>query len=224
MSTEKNNQASQDGFPDDSELPMAQDISDEDLARADLYGLLASLFYQAPTNDLLHRIAASAAYGNGQSAPQEADLTIAWQGLVDLAAQSNEKDWKSEYEEYFIGVGKPDIFLYGSYYLTGFLNEKPLVQLRHDLAAIGISGSESITETEDHIATLCEVMRYLIAGEDLGVSNLTQQKKFFNEHIRPWAELLFDAVQQKEEITHYQAVVSLAKAFFAIEGQAFDML
>lgn len=224
MSTEKNNQASQGSFADDSELPMAREMMYEDLARADLYGLLASLFYQAPTNDLLHRIAASAAYGNGQSAPQEADLTIAWQDLVHLAAQSNEKDWKSEYEEYFIGVGKQEIFLYGSYYLTGFLNEKPLVELRRDLAALGIAGSESITETEDHIATLCEVMRYLIAGEDLSISNLTQQKKFFNEHIRTWVELLFDAVRQKEDVTHYQAVVALAKAFFAAEGQAFDMI
>lgn len=223
MSTENEQEKLQQSSSEDV-LPMAADISEEDLARADLYGLLASLFFQPPTNDLLHRIAASAAYGNGQDAPQEADLTMAWKGLVDLAAQTSEKDWKTEYEEYFIGVGKQEVFLYGSYYLTGFLNEKPLVQLRDDLAELGISGADSITETEDHIATLCEVMRYLIAGEDLGVSNLTQQKKFFNDHIRPWADRLFDAVQQKQEIKHYQVVVDLARAFFAMEGQAFDML
>lgn len=223
MSTENEKQKIDQSSTDDV-LPMAQEISDEDLARADLYGLLASLFFQPPSNDLLHRIAASAAYGNGQDAPQEADLTLAWKALVDMAAGTNEKDWKAEYEEYFIGVGKPEVFLYGSYYLAGFLNEKPLVQLRDDLAALGIEGSDSITETEDHIATLCEVMRFLIAGEDLGVSNLTQQKKFFNEHIRPWADRLFDAVQQKNEIKHYQVVVDLARSFFAMEGQAFDML
>lgn len=223
MSMENEKQKMQESVSNDA-LPMAQEISDEDLARADLYGLLASLFFEPPSNDLLHRIAASAAYGNGQDAPQEADLTIAWKALVDLAAQSNEKDWKAEYEEYFIGVGKPEVFLYGSYYLAGFLNEKPLVQLRDDLATLGIRGSESITETEDHIATLCEVMRYLIAGEDLGVSNLTQQKKFFNDHIRPWADNFFDAVQRKSEIRHYQVVADLARSFFAMEGQAFDML
>jgi len=205
-------------------LPLAEQISEEDLARADLYGLLASLFFQPPNNDLLHRIAASAAYGNGQAAPKEADLTIAWQALVDLAAASNEKDWKDEYEAYFIGVGKQDVFLYASYYLTGFLNEKPLVQLRDDLASLGIEGADSITETEDHIAALCEVMRYLIAGEDLSVSNLPAQKKFFNDHIRPWADQLFDAVEQKPQMPHYQVVVRLARAFFAMEGQAFDML
>lgn len=213
----------QDNTSDNANLPLADQISEEDLARADLYGLLANLFFTPPDNDLLHRIAASAAYGNGQNAPKEADLTIAWQALVDLAAQSNEKEWKSEYEQYFIGVGKQEVFLYGSYYLTGFLNEKPLVQLRDDLAALGIAGSESVTETEDHIAALCEVMRYLIAGEDLGVSNLTQQKKFFNEHIRPWADQLFDAVDQKSEIKYYRVVAALARAFFAMEGQAFDM-
>jgi TorA maturation chaperone TorD len=129
-----------------------------------------------------------------------------------------------EYEKAFIGVGKQEIFLYGSYYLTGFLNEKPLAALRADLEKIGLQSSESITETEDHIACLCEVMRYLIAGEDLGVCNLTQQKLFFDQHIRSWSGELFEILQNHPELRFYKYVGALAGTFFEIEGQAFDML
>ena len=84
-----------------------------------------------------------------------------------------------EYDALFGGIGKPEVYLFGSHYLSGFLNDKPLAQLRNDLARLGLARDEAMPETEDHIACLCEVMRYLIAGDDVAVANLTQQQAFF---------------------------------------------
>jgi TorA maturation chaperone TorD len=197
---------------------------EEDVARADLYGLLATLFYKAPDDDLLHRMAASAAYGAGSDAPETAALTQAWDNLVSVASASNAQEWGREYQDLFIGIGKPEVFLYGSYYQTGFLNEKPLVRLRDALQVLGLEPSENITESEDHIASLCEVMRYLIAGDDLAVANLTQQKKFFDEHMRSWLTDLCDAIENHPSANYYKAVGALARAFFEVESYGMDMV
>ena len=94
---------------------------------------------------------------------------------------------RDEYDALFGGIGKPEVFLYGSHYLAGALNEKPLVALRDDLAALGLTRDAAMAETEDHIAYLCEVMRYLIAGDDLAVSNLASQQRVLRAHLQPWA-------------------------------------
>ena len=205
-------------------LDLDTNLSPEDLARADLYGLLALLFYEAPSTELLEKIAQ---FGQDVEVGQQDESSLLhgpWQDLVEMAKDSRSQDWQEEYENAFIGVGKQEIFLYGSYYLTGFLNEKPLAALRGDLQKLGLQASSDITETEDHIACLCEVMRYLIAGEDLGICNLTQQKIFFNQHIRPWTGELFETLQNHPSLEYYRLVGALASTFFDIEGQSFDML
>jgi TorA maturation chaperone TorD len=207
-----------------SSLELDTNLSAEDLARADLYGLLALLFYEAPSAELLEKIAQFGQDVDVGELDETSILHGPWSDLVQIAKNSKSEDWLDEYEKFFIGVGKQEVFLYGSYYLTGFLNEKPLAALRADLQKIGLQSSESITETEDHIACLCEVMRYLIAGEDLGICNLTQQKLFFDQHIRPWCGELFETLQNYPDLKHYKYVGALAGTFFAIEGQAFDML
>ena len=209
---------------DEEVTALSADGLEEDVARADLYGLLAALFFKAPDDDLLHRIAASAAYGSGSEAPDNAALTQAWNELVRVASSSNAQEWADEHQELFIGIGKPEVFLYGSYYQSGFLNEKPLVRLRDSLQELGLEASESITESEDHIASLCEVMRYLIAGDDLAIANLTQQKKFFDEHMRSWVQELCDATEVHPLSNHYKSVAMLAKAFFEVEAYAMDMV
>ena len=96
-----------------------------------------------------------------------------WRALVGSARALSDEAIQTEYDDLFGGVGKPEIFLYGSHYLSGFLNEKPLIKLRDDLAELGLARDEAMSETEDHFACLCEVMRYLIAGDDVAVANLT---------------------------------------------------
>ena len=205
-------------------LDLDSNLTPEDLARADLYGLLALLFYEPPSVELLQKIAQFGQDVDVGIQDESSILFAPWQELVDAAKNSSVQDWQDEYENAFIGVGKQEIFLYGSYYLTGFLNEKPLAALRETLLKLGLQASDGMSETEDHIACLCEVMRYLVAGEDLSVCNLTQQKVFFNQHIRTWSSELFEVLQNHPSLRFYNLVGALAATFFEIEGQAFDMV
>ena len=205
-------------------LDLDENLTPEDLARADLYGLLALLFYEPPSLELLKKIAQFGQDTDLGIEDESSLLYAPWQDLVKIAKSSTPEEWQEEYENAFIGVGKQEIFLYGSYYLTGFLNEKPLAALREALLNLGLQASDDISETEDHIACLCEVMRYLISGEDLIICNLTQQKVFFKQHIRTWASELFEVLQNHPSLRFYNLVGALAATFFEIEGQAFDMV
>jgi TorA maturation chaperone TorD len=198
--------------------PSADDS--EELARAEVYGLLSQLFY-APPDESLH--------GQLQVAVTEAParggyLEASWGEFVSTARQMPREAVVDEYAALFQGIGKPEVFLYGSYHVAGALNEKPLVALRSDLAALGLERSESMFETEDHIAYLCEVMRFLIAGDDAGVCNLTSQRRFFDAHLRPWADRLWDSLEAHPQARFYRALGGFARDFTAVEGQAFDLL
>jgi len=205
--------------------PSAAEVGDvglpEDLARADLYGLIARFFHLPPDQEFLDQIAAT---GDQQGASDDAPLAKAWLDVVEVAKNNPAKAWHDEFDLNFISVGKPNIVLNGSFYMAGHLNERPLVNIRKALEGFGLEAAEEVTETEDHISTLCEVMRYLIAGDDVEISNLTNQRVFFNEHIRPWYEELFDAIQELPEMHLYHPVAALAKEFLDIEGQSFDMI
>jgi TorA maturation chaperone TorD len=195
----------------------------EDLARADLYGLIARLFHEAPDQELLDQIVNSIPEGQETQA-EDAPLAKVWQNLVDMAKANPAKVWQDEFDQNFISVGRPNIILNGSFYMAGYLNERPLVEIRRALDAFGLESAEEISETEDHISALCEVMRYLIAGDDVEISNLTNQRVFFNDHIRPWHDDLCDAIDKVPEIRLYHSVASLTREFLAIEGQGFDMI
>lgn len=190
--------------------------SGEETARADLYGLLATLFHAPPSQALLDTIASARAEGEGI-------LEHAWADLVAACKKATSEQVREEYETLFVGVGKPEVMLYGSYYLSGFLMEKPLAELRTDLAAMGLERSEQVVESEDHIASLCEVMRYLIASDDVLHANLPAQKKFFGTHLQPWAGEMSAALKAHPKTRFYGVVASIAQEFFEIEAQAFDM-
>ena len=196
----------------------------EDLARADLYGLIARFFYQPPDQELLDQIAASAADETSRSSEGNAPLAQVWLSVVEVAKNNSAKAWHDEFDLNFISVGRPNVILNGSFYMAGHLNEKPLIEIRRALDAFGLESAQEITETEDHISSLCEVMRYLIAGDDVEVSNLTNQQIFFNAHIRPWYEQLCDAIEEIPEMHLYHPVAALTREFLDIEGQSFDML
>lgn len=195
----------------------------EDLARADLYGLIARLFHQAPDQELLNQIAASIPDGEEIQA-EDAPLAKVWHSVVEVAKNNPAKAWQEEFDLNFISVGRPNIILNGSFYMAGHLNEKPLVEIRRSLQTFGLESAEEVTETEDHISALCEVMRYLIAGDDVEISNLTNQRVFFNSHIRPWYDELCDAIEDIPEMHLYHPVAALTREFLAIEGQSFDMI
>jgi TorA maturation chaperone TorD len=193
---------------------------DEETARAEVYGLLAQLFYAPPAPDLLAalRVAVTEAPAAGGF------LEEPWRAVVATARAMDDAAIAAEYNALFGGVGKPEVYLFGSHYLSGFLNEKPLAALRTELAALGLERDESMPETEDHIAYLCEVMRYLIAGDDVAVANLTRQQSFFADHLQPWIPALCDALTAHREARFYAALAEFTRAFLGVEAQGFDML
>ena len=193
---------------------------DEETARAELYGLLSQLYYAAPSPELLSalRVAVTEAPANGGF------LQEPWQQLVAASRALSDAEIAQEFDRLFGGVGKPEVFLYGSHYLSGFLNEKPLARLRTDLQQLGLARDEVMPETEDHVAYLLEVMRYLIAGDDVAVCNLTSQREFFSTHLQPWVLQLCDALAAQPQARFYAAVAHFTRAFVSVETQGFDML
>lgn len=188
----------------------------EETARADLYGLLATLLYAPPPQALLDTIGNSVLAGDSV-------LEQAWADLVAACKTAQQEAVREEYELLFVGVGKPEVMLYGSYYLSGFLMEKPLAELRTDLSLLGLQRSDDVVESEDHLASLCEVMRYLIASDDVVHANLAAQEKFFNAHMRAWVVDSCNAIEASSNAKFYKPVARLARIFFEVEMQAFDM-
>jgi TorA maturation chaperone TorD len=159
-----------------------------------------------------------------QAPEQGGWLEAPWQTLVGALRNTTPEAAAEEHEALFHGVGKAEVFPYGSFYLAGFLNEKPLAALRTDLATLGLTRQANALETEDHIAYLLEVMRWLIAGDDVALCNLEQQRRFFRAHLQPWVERLCDAVQAHPRAVLWHAVAGFTREFMRVETQAFDML
>ena len=201
-------------------LTFAAADDSEELARAELYGLLARLWIAPPDAELLTQFRVAVT-----EAPQPGGyLEGPWQALVAAMRATTPEAAASEYDALFGGVGKPEVFLYGSYYLSGFLNEKPLADLRVDLERLGLTRDETRGETEDHVAYLFETMRYLIAGDDVAVCNLEQQRRFFRAHLQSWLPQLCDAVDAQPRAQSWRAVSEMTRQFVAVETQGFDLL
>jgi TorA maturation chaperone TorD len=200
------------------DLPPAAALSDEDRARADHYALIARLFFAPPDAALL----AALVDATSGFAAAEGELARAWQALADAARSTGEAAAREEYEGLFNGIGRPDVMLYGSYYLAGFLMEEPLADLRDDLAELGIGRRSGIAETEDHVAALAEVMRHLVLGGSDEVG-LARQRRFFVRHLQPWYARLADALEALPQAVFYARVGALARAFFDIESEALAM-
>jgi TorA maturation chaperone TorD len=201
-------------------LNFASADDSEEVARAELYGLLARLWLAPPDDELLQQFKVAVT-----QAPEAGGfLESPWEALVGALRATTAQAAADEHEALFHGVGKPEVFLYGSYYLSGFLNEKPLAALRGDLDALGLTRDTTRLETEDHVAYVFEVMRYLIAGDDAAVCNLEQQRRFYRAHVQPWVERLCDTVDAHPRAATWRSVAGLTRALIAVETQAFDML
>jgi len=201
-------------------LSFASADDSEELARAELYGLLANLWLAPPDAALLaqFKVAVTEAPHRG------GHLEAPWAALVAAMRASSVAAAQAEHDALFGGVGRPELMVYGSYHLSGFLNERPLALLRADLAALGLGRDEQVLETEDHIACEFEVMRYLIAGDDAAVCNLAQQCRFFRGHLQTWVEPLCDATIAHPRALLWRAVAGLTAAFMQVETQGFDLL
>jgi TorA maturation chaperone TorD len=200
--------------------PEVRGVLPEDYARAEIYALLGNLFYQPPSAELLETIATSQTMCNDDT---DSGFCRAWRGLQQAAANADAEAVRDEFDTAFIGTGRQPVMLYGSFYLAGFLNEKPLAQLRDELTKMGLARSGDSHETEDHISALCDVMRFLIAGDqDTRPAALDAQRDFFLRNIKSWDSRLCDAVIGANQTHFYKHVAQFAREFFAIENESFD--
>jgi TorA maturation chaperone TorD len=186
-------------------------IEPEEQARADFYGLLARLFYGPPDAALLQAI-------NDESL--QGELAHPWDELKRAAAAADPEAVREEYEEAFIGTGKAPVTLYTTAYVIKYSSETPLAELRGELARLGLARRAEAREPEDHIAALCDTMRYLVAGQ----KDLEVQRGFFHRWIWRAGEPLCAAIERSDKTAFYKPVARLAKTFFALEQTAFEML
>jgi len=193
----------------------ATQVAPEDRLRADLYNYLGLMLSAPPDQMLLDQTAGLAG--------DESPLGRAIETLADIAKRSKPKAVTSEFNRLFIGLGRGELLPYASYYLTGFLNEKPLATLRQDLYANGIARSPTVFEPEDNIASLMEVMGALIVGRFGPPAPLGAQKDFFNRHIAPWAQHFYKDLETAKNSVLYAAVGSVGRIFMEIEAEGFRM-
>lgn len=200
-------------------------LAPEDLARADYYAILARLFQAPPDAAFLAALAAAGGELAGESAEAAlADLPKAWEALVNAAAIATPEGARSEYEALFVAIGKPQVVLYASWYLTGFMMERPLAVLRDDLAALGLARQNEVREPEDHFAALMEVMRHLVRDCDRPeAQRLALQREFFLSHIDPWSGKLCDALGAAPPARLYRAAANFTRAFMAVEKKFLEV-
>ncbi len=192
-----------------------QQIAEEDRLRASWYSLLARLL-ASPADDQV--LAVLRGLGD-----DETELGAALRALKAAAEGASPGSIEQEFFDLFLGVGQSELVPYGSYYLTGFLHEKPLARLRDDMMRLGIARGEGVPESEDHIAALCDMMAGLITGA-FGVSaDLATQRKFFDDHIGCWAPRFFENLEAAPSAAFYMPVGTLGRLFMAVESQAFEM-
>ena len=198
-----------------SESSVSIEVAEEDLLRANLYDLLGSLLARPPQGDLLSMVAGL----NGDTT----DLGRGVGALSRLAQQMAQPTIETEFNELFIGLTRGELLPYASYYMTGFLHEKPLAMLRNDMARLGLQRGPNVYEPEDNIASLCEMMAAAIRGRFGEPADLSTQKDFFNAHIAPWAGHFFSDLEGAKASVFYAPVGTIGKAFVEIEREAFRM-
>jgi TorA maturation chaperone TorD len=192
------------------------DVAPEDVLRAQCYRLLGRFLSSPPTAADLQ--AGAALRGD------DSDLGRAVGAFARVCAGSDTASVANEYQDLFVGLVRGELVPYGSYYLTGFLHEKPLAKLRQDMARLGVEREEGVAEPEDHIASLCEMMAGFIDGSFGRALALEEQKAFFKTHIGSWAPVLFGDMEVAKASVLYAALGSVGRVFIAIEEGAFAMV
>lgn len=190
-------------------------LAPEDEARAAIYGLIARLFYSAPDEAVLGQILHSTAF-EGSDAP----VAQAWRDLVESCRNVYPVVLENEHTELFIGTGKAEVTPYLSHYTIEFATDNPLVELRQQLARWGLQRRENANEPEDHIAGVCESLRFAIAVQQRSPQ---EQQAFFDHFIYPGAIPFCDAVSASPKAVFYRRVAAFTRAFLELERTAFDI-
>ena len=199
--------------PTGDQVTTKPEVDDIDQLRAAEYGLLSLLLGKAPDADTLRRVATL----KGDAS----DLGMAHVELAAAAAASDDGAVSKEFFDLFIGLGRGDLLPYASYYLTGFLHERPLARVREHLDQLGIERDGISREPEDHIAILLEVMSGLARGEF--DAEFSEQARFFERHLKPWAARMFADLEMSKSASFYRAVGRVGRVFMELESEAFAL-
>jgi TorA maturation chaperone TorD len=195
------------------EQSSSAELDEVEAARAREYALLASLLSRTPNAELMSRLSNL----RGDVTP----LGVAHVDLAEAASRFDIERVEREFFNLFIGVGRSELLPYASYYLTGFLHERPLARLREDLTAFGIERREGHAEPEDHAGILCEIMAGLIDGRLPAPAGTDQ--KIFEKHMAPWIGRFFADLERCESADFYRRVGTLGRVFIEIETEAFSL-
>ena len=194
---------------------VVEEVLPEDQLRAHQYQLLAR-FLAAPPDTALLDLAA-------RFQGDATDYGQALAALATVAAETDPTAVAEEYHDLFIGIGRGELVPYASFYLTGFLNERPLAKVRVDMSRLGIARADEVKEPEDHIAALCEMMGGLITGAFGAPLDLRGQRAFYGAHLRPWAPRFFEDLEAASAARLYAAVGRIGWLFMGIEEVALEM-
>src|ERR1035437_8058409 len=197
----------------EGQLSSKSEVDEIDQLRAAEYDLLSLLLGKAPNADTLLRVAAL----KGDAS----ELGMAHLELAAAAAAADDSAVSKEFFDLFIGLGRGDLLPYASYYLTGFLHERPLARVREDLDVLGIERAGLSREPEDHIAILLEVMAGLARGDF--EADFAEQVRFFERHLKPWASRMFADLEMSQSANFYRAVGRVGRVFMELESEAFTL-
>lgn len=200
---------------------MSAALETAELTRAAVYGLLARLLYAAPDQALLETLANA---DDIIAEPSQAAFAKAWQALRLGSQVAEAEALEDEYARLFLGLGRSEVVPYMSWHMTGFLMEEPLARLRDALTALGLARVQEVSEPEDHMAAILEVMRFLIVGdEDTGPATIEHQAQFFGAFVQPWYVACAAQIEAAQAANYYRLVARILRAFLDMEAQAFEL-
>jgi TorA maturation chaperone TorD len=201
-------------------LKFAARLPHEEAARADLYALLARLFFAAPDAELAGKIIALELGEPGTP------LFRAWQGLQKACTRFSPEDIQAEYDETFVGTGRAPVSIYASHYLTETRREMTLVSLRDELGNLGLARKADVSEPEDHLASLLDVMRHLIMRISVGADEdalFAVQQRFFQSYLALWPDKFLSAVEEAIPDGFYRHAAKLLQAMLRLDVESFGL-
>ena len=191
------------------------EVREEDQLRADMYSFIANMIRTEPSQELIDSVKTL----SGDSSLIGSSIKL----ISKLASTMHISEIHDEYVNLFLGVGRGELLPFASYYLTGFLNDKPLSKLRDDMNELGVVRLKEVKEPEDHVSSLFDIMSGLITGKFGKVYLISEQSTFFEKHLNSWVHLLMSDIESAKTAVFYAPIGSLGKEFINIEREAFKM-
>jgi TorA maturation chaperone TorD len=140
-------------------------------------------------------------------------LELAHAAISEAARSTSAKQVEREYFNLFIVLWRGQLFHHGFYYLTGFLNERPLARL--------LARAMGQAEPEHHAAILWEAMAGVMSQRFPASPDADRQP--FELHLSPWIGRFFGDLECADAADVYRRIGALGWTFVDIETEAFAL-